>query len=530
MKKKLVLLVFLVFLAGAAPGYGGHSTYASSSDDTRLSVFTVNGVDVTGLPNIEVIDPINDPGAVLEVADFTNFAGIVATPRSSIIINNPYQSVDWNLYQQHKANLHTHTTYSDGSKAPHLRIDEYYTNGYSILSLTDHDTYNPLGPLLYPWTNLSGINSTWENRDPQALGMVAVPGVEISAGRHLVSHFNDFTGEGSGDEAYVLSQIQQRNGLAQFVHPGLYTYNNPNVLVDWYADKYKMFDCLVGMEVYNGRDFFPRDRQFWDNVLMETLPDKVIWAFANDDNHVSSTSIDFMLSWNLFVLNGLSQENVKNAYANGTFFACNKNSPLAPEPPIINSIILENEVLTVNALNYDQIIWIADGEIIANGASLNLSELKHDVKYVRAKVVKSDRLYLGRTLTQPFHFTPVASNAATSVSINGVQVNDNQLAGVTINDGDEIIVSVTSGNGLAARHYKVTAIQKTTPSLSLGDINGDGVINIIDVVLVMQHALELITLNDEQMAAADVNGDGVIDVLDVILIKRYALGLTDTLT
>lgn len=527
MRKRIIILLLLIILVGANPG-PFQNAYASLFEGDRIAVFTINGIDVGKLPGLEISDPVNDRGAILEVTDFNNFEGIIVTLQPKAEIKNPYHDVNWNTFQQYKANLHTHTTYSDGTKPPHERIDEYYANGYKILSLTDHDTSNPLGPLLYPWSDLSSTNANWENRIPEVLGMVAVSGVEITAGRHLVSHFNDFVGEGSADEEYVLTQIEVRNGLAQFVHPGMHTYDNPNILVSWYADKYKKFDCLVGMEVYNGRDLFPRDRQFWDNVLMETLPSKAVWAFGNDDNHVSSRSIDFLLSWNMFVLDNLSLDQVKHAYANGVFFACNKNSPLAPTPPTINSIELINDTLTVNASGYDKIVWIADGEEIGTGKSIDLSTFKYNKKYVRAKVIKSDRLYQGRTLIQPFQFIHRESNATITVSVNGLQVNEKQLAELSISDKDVILVTVVSEDGMTTRYYKVTVVKETIPVLSPGDINGDGEINVLDVSLVMQYVLGLITLSEDQKIAADVNGDGLINVLDVNLIMQHTLGLIDS--
>lgn len=68
---------------------------------------------------------------------------------------------------------------------------------------------------------------------------------------------------------------------------------------------------------------------------------------------------------------------------------------------------------------------------------------------------------------------------------------------------------------------------ETDPPM-LGDVNGDGKINVTDVVLTMRHALELSLLSGDAMMRADVNGDGVINVLDVTLIMRFSLGLIDT--
>jgi hypothetical protein len=527
MRDKLIAVTFILMLIAAGVGFS-QNAIAGTYSDTSIEVFTVNGIDATGLSGLEVSDPVNDQGAFLKVSNFNSFAGIIVKAYPRIEVINPYHGVDWNSFNQYKANLHTHTTYSDGIKPPHDRIDEYFDNGYSILSLTDHDNYNPEGPLLYPWTNLSSINENWENRDPVSLGMVAVEGLEISAGIHLGSHFNSFVGEASDDEAYVLNKIEENGGLAQFYHPGRYTLNNPDNMVDWYADMYRQFDCLVGMEVYNGRDLFPRDRQFWDNVLMQTLPDKAVWAFGNDDNHVSSTRIDFLLSWNMFVLEELNLDKVKNAYENGVFFACNKNSPNAPPPPVVKSIDLTNDQLALTATGYDSIAWIADGEIVGAGSIIDISDLKYENKYIRAKLVSSESFFQGRTLIQPYQFIPHESSAIINVRLNGLTVAPELLGSVAIEENDEILVTITAEDGSATRFYKLTVVERSQAPLPPGDINGDGEIDVQDVTLTLQYVLGTHLLDEEQLAASDVNGDGVVDVIDVTLILKFALGLIDS--
>jgi len=58
---------------------------------------------------------------------------------------------------------------------------------------------------------------------------------------------------------------------------------------------------------------------------------------------------------------------------------------------------------------------------------------------------------------------------------------------------------------------------------SPGDINDDGVINILDVVSVINFVLNNEVPSDTQFAASDVNFDGVINVLDVVIIVNIVL-------
>lgn len=53
----------------------------------------------------------------------------------------------------------------------------------------------------------------------------------------------------------------------------------------------------------------------------------------------------------------------------------------------------------------------------------------------------------------------------------------------------------------------------------LGDVNGDGKINVADIAITSMHVKNKFTLSQAQLKAADVNGDGKVNVADVALIR-----------
>ena len=61
-------------------------------------------------------------------------------------------------------------------------------------------------------------------------------------------------------------------------------------------------------------------------------------------------------------------------------------------------------------------------------------------------------------------------------------------------------------------------VQSVTLSLDdscdLGDVNGDGILNVIDIVNLVNHVLSIAVLDD--LCPADLNADGAIDVIDVV--------------
>ncbi|TYQ18201.1 UNVERIFIED_CONTAM: endoglucanase Cel9P [Acetivibrio alkalicellulosi] len=61
------------------------------------------------------------------------------------------------------------------------------------------------------------------------------------------------------------------------------------------------------------------------------------------------------------------------------------------------------------------------------------------------------------------------------------------------------------------------------PKILLGDLNGDGKIDSIDIVLMRRFILEIIDGFSVPLEAADVNGDGLINSSDYILMRRFLL-------
>lgn len=57
-----------------------------------------------------------------------------------------------------------------------------------------------------------------------------------------------------------------------------------------------------------------------------------------------------------------------------------------------------------------------------------------------------------------------------------------------------------------------------------GDINQDGIINVVDIVLLVSIILDTHQADDYQQIAADLNSDGSINVLDVVMVVNIILG------
>ncbi len=64
-------------------------------------------------------------------------------------------------------------------------------------------------------------------------------------------------------------------------------------------------------------------------------------------------------------------------------------------------------------------------------------------------------------------------------------------------------------------------------SLSLGDVNSDGSVDIADALIISRYDVELAKLDKNQLTVADVNKDGSVNIADALIISRYDVGLID---
>ena len=82
-------------------------------------------------------------------------------------------------------------------------------------------------------------------------------------------------------------------------------------------------------------------------------------------------------------------------------------------------------------------------------------------------------------------------------------------------------------NSVADRNYKYFDFDQKFDNLFdyiQGDVNTDGVLNVLDIVLTVNFVLGVDTPSNIQNNLADMNSDGILNVLDVILIVNEVIG------
>lgn len=314
---------------------------------------------------------------------------------SDITIINPYETVNWNTWWQYKANLHMHTTISDGYFSPNNVIDYYSDMNYKILAITDHNH------VTYPWSSFSIMESSafaiqffneglineeelvYSNRYSEKLGLLSVQANELSNHHHLGSYFNNHNGTNIIETS--LDSIRSKNGLAVLFHPIKYSYT-----MGWYLNLFTNYDCLLGVEVFNqkyktGQEIYLEDFILWDSLLYHTMPNRQIFAFTNDDFHTTEKGY----AYTVYLMPEFSENWFRKAMTRGMFYyVIAENSYYESVPPTINNIRVNHKKseIFIHASNYSHIEWISEGKTIHTGNRISLSRFPEVNKYIRAVI------------------------------------------------------------------------------------------------------------------------------------------------
>lgn len=346
-------------------------------------------------------------------------------------ISDPYATVNWTTFGQYKADFHVHSTESDGNASPAAMIEDHYAKGFDIMALTDHNFTNTTWdrtdrPANRPYLTIERLAEINAGVGRDGIGMIGIPySNEQSRSDHVNTFWADFNNVAGATLEGNIAQCEELGGISHINHPGRYTgarnmsfdagaaRSKEPAVVAKYVNLFMKYPSCVGMEIINKKDGDSiSDRILWDNILMQTMPNRPVWGFSNDDTHsIAATGF----SYNIMLMPKNTPENVRYSMENGTFYAVALVSKRelgidfvasGPAPKITNIIIDQNEnAITISGENYDTVEWIADDEIIATGSSIDLNHYEDKVNnYVRAQLKGAG----GISFTQPFGVYDIA--------------------------------------------------------------------------------------------------------------------------
>ena len=299
------------------------------------------------------------------------------------IITNPYADVNWATWNQYKADLHSHSTQSDGDNTLKYQVEAHYDYGFDIYALTDHGTVNyswlddnvnpavkvgvavkdSLTPLEHlsktgtaangktyyvESTKLSDAKGDTQDYYYQEGGrkMLRVPfGIENNPtslnNAHVNSWFVDYGNNllgGTSDYETPIKAVDELGGLSVINHPGEYTnardeeetadaYDYSDTHYKYVIDKFTKlladYPSCIGIDMNSKGDSRTRyDRKLWDILLMNLAPaGRNVLGICSSDSHNAGIIYSGYIE---AVMPELTVAAFRQSLETGAFFGCSK--------------------------------------------------------------------------------------------------------------------------------------------------------------------------------------------------------------
>jgi histidinol phosphatase-like PHP family hydrolase len=198
--------------------------------------------------------------------------------------------------------LHSHSTASDGKLPPKDVVEYYRSNGFKIVSVTDHGKITRIDTLS---------------------DCIYIPGVEVSSGKsklgesyHIVALMveDESILQARDDPQELIDRVSSSGGFAFIAHPhwSNLTYEDLAELKGYIGIEIYNTGCEV--EVSKGYSL-----TYWDNILSK---DPCILGLAVDDAHrYVLPPIDALGGWVTLLLDEESCESVAHAFRDGRFYS-----------------------------------------------------------------------------------------------------------------------------------------------------------------------------------------------------------------
>lgn len=306
----------------------------------------------------------------------------------------------------YKANLHCHSTDSDGQKTPERLKEDYMRRGYSVLAYTDHG-YMRNREILNDenFVAISGYENSvcdggnWINCKAYHLNFYS-PSPSLTGMTGVVKSFVDYYARNKSEAEKAASpvlryckdeySVENINRMIREANERgfLVVYNHPVWSRHDGADYLKL-QGLCGMEIYNHgcyvAGYEEDDGYIYDQMLRSG---QKLYCFANDDNHNEGNDADSYGGFNVLYPKKLDYDSV---------FACMKNGDLyASTGAYFRGIAVVNDKVYVGAESAAYIRFTTNGRyskiIRANGSPVYEAffDLNEDIEYFRITVKTAD--------------------------------------------------------------------------------------------------------------------------------------------
>ena len=275
----------------------------------------------------------------------------------------------------YKANLHSHSTVSDGHFTPEEMKEKYMEKGYSVIAFTDHGRLVPHNELTDEnFLALNGLEYGVNNMDVEA---VSHPKFRKNCDLCMIALEPDnFTTYTDINKDFTLKYTPE--SINELIEGGrrlnfFVTHNHPTWSGEAYTD-YITYNNLNAMEVVNYGCLCSGFEEHNQKIYLDMLRSgKRLYCLATDDNHNYPHKPDSFGGFTMIKAEKLEYRTITRALTDGNFYSS--------EGPLINELYWEDNKVFIKTSPAREIIITKLGKNVGKVKDDNLiTEASFDIE------------------------------------------------------------------------------------------------------------------------------------------------------
>ena len=180
----------------------------------------------------------------------------------------------------------------------------------------------------------------------------------------------------------------------------------------------------------------------------------------------------------------------------------------------LTSVKLSPSIVTIGTGAFEGCTSLTDLDFAGSGVEVIPTQAFYGCSALKEVEIPSKVTTIG-----PFAFANCSSLDVVTIGDNVTEIAE------TAFDGDSDVIIACNKGSYALQYAEENQIDHIVlDGDKLGDVNGDGVVDILDSTEIQKYAAERIDFTPEQFELGDINDDGYCDVIDALLVQKSVIG------
>ena len=150
--------------------------------------------------------------------------------------------------------------------------------------------------------------------------------------------------------------------------------------------------------------------------------------------------------------------------------------------------------------------------------------------------IRVDQEFLDQCGDNPIRISKIGADGSVAIMQDNLTVTEDGYLEVAFPNGlqgtgtaTQMLNAGAEGRSITSQEFSFVVSSEAKDDVMLGDINGDGQVNLVDLMQCLNHVGRKTFLTGNALLAADIDQSGDVNLVDLMRLLNYVGRKTDTL-